>query len=78
MEVEDMYREMLWQKRGRPRELYPNTSSKDAHVPPVCLVVTVASWVEYFIPNIQTRLLAASTHAVVLTYVVFRLYVIVV
>jgi hypothetical protein len=24
----------LWQKRGRPRELYPNVSSKDADVPP--------------------------------------------
>nr|AAV64230.1 unknown [Zea mays] len=29
-----MYREALWQKRGRPRELYPDVSSKDAHDPP--------------------------------------------
>jgi hypothetical protein len=33
-----MYREMLWQKRGRPRELYPNASSKDTPVPPDLLV----------------------------------------
>jgi hypothetical protein len=32
--MEDMYRESLWQKRGRPRELYPDASSKDAPVPP--------------------------------------------
>jgi hypothetical protein len=29
-----MYRVALWHKRGRPRELYPDVSSKDAHVPP--------------------------------------------
>jgi hypothetical protein len=28
-----MYWEALWQKRGRPRELYPDVSSKDALVP---------------------------------------------
>jgi hypothetical protein len=33
-----MYREKLWWKRGRSRELYPNASSKDAHVPPNLLV----------------------------------------
>ena len=32
--MKDMYREVLWQKRGSPRELYPDVSSKDAHVPP--------------------------------------------
>jgi hypothetical protein len=32
--MKDMYREALWQKRGRPRELYPDVSSKDAPVPP--------------------------------------------
>jgi hypothetical protein len=32
--MKDIYREALWQKRGRPRELYPNVSSKDALVPP--------------------------------------------
>jgi hypothetical protein len=31
--MKDMYRESLWQKRGRPQELYPDVSSKDAHVP---------------------------------------------
>jgi hypothetical protein len=30
----DMYREALWQKRGRPQELYPDVSSKDDLVPP--------------------------------------------
>ena len=29
-----MYREQLWRKRGHPRELYPDASSKDAPVPP--------------------------------------------
>jgi hypothetical protein len=29
-----MYREALWQKRGRPRELYPDVSSKDVPVSP--------------------------------------------
>jgi hypothetical protein len=28
-----MYREKLWWKRCRPRELYPDASCKDAHVP---------------------------------------------
>jgi hypothetical protein len=34
--MKDMYQEALWQKRCRPRELYPDpdVSSKDAHVPP--------------------------------------------
>jgi hypothetical protein len=32
--MKDMYREALWQKRGRSRELYPDVSSKDAPVPP--------------------------------------------
>ena len=31
--MEDMFREQLWRKRGRPRELYPDESSKDAPVP---------------------------------------------
>jgi hypothetical protein len=35
--MKDMYREALWQKRGRPRELYPDVSSKDAPVPPELL-----------------------------------------
>ena len=29
-----MFREQLWRKQGRPRELYPDESSKDAPVPP--------------------------------------------
>jgi hypothetical protein len=32
--MEDMFQEQLWRKRGHPRELYPDTSSKDAHIPP--------------------------------------------
>jgi hypothetical protein len=36
--MKDMYRETLWQKRGRPRELYPDVSSKDAPVPPELFV----------------------------------------
>jgi hypothetical protein len=75
-----MYREMFWQKRGRPRELYPNASSKDAHVPPDLHVLNCdcgrSAWV--FNPNIQTWLFVASIHAVVLTFIVFHLYVFVV
>jgi hypothetical protein len=41
----------------------------------LCLIVTVADWLGYFNPNIQTWLLAASTHVAVLTYVVFHLWV---
>ena len=32
--MKDMYRESLWLKIGHPRELYPDVSSKDSHVPP--------------------------------------------
>jgi hypothetical protein len=66
-----MYRESLWQKRGRPRELYPDVSSKDAHVPPdfLCLIVTVADQLRYVNPNIHTRLLVVSTLVAVLTYI---------
>jgi hypothetical protein len=32
--MKDMYREALWQKRGRPQELYSNVSSKDPPVTP--------------------------------------------
>ena len=31
--MQDMYREEFWRKQGRPRELYPGASSKDAPVP---------------------------------------------
>ena len=34
MQMEDMFREQLWRKWGRPRELYPDESTKDAPVPP--------------------------------------------
>jgi hypothetical protein len=33
-----MYQESLWKKRGHPREIYPEVSSKDAHVHPDILV----------------------------------------
>ena len=32
--MQDMYREQLWQKWSRPKELYPDASSKDAPIPP--------------------------------------------
>ena len=32
--MQEMYREEFWRKRGRPRELYHDASSKDAPVPP--------------------------------------------
>jgi hypothetical protein len=38
-----------------------------------CLTVTVADWLGYVNPNIQTRLLAASTFVAVLTYVAYDL-----
>jgi hypothetical protein len=36
--MKEMYRETLWQKRGRPQELCPDVSSKDAPVPPDLVV----------------------------------------
>jgi hypothetical protein len=39
----------------------------------LCLTVTVSYWLEYVNPNIQTRLLAASTFVAVLTYVAYDL-----
>jgi hypothetical protein len=73
--MKDMYQEALWQKRGRPRELYQDVSSKDASVPPELPVPNCDSgrWLGYVNPNIQTRLLAASTFVVVLTYVSYDL-----
>jgi hypothetical protein len=76
--MKDMYQEALWEKRGRPRELYPDVSSKDAPVPPElpvpnCESVIVADWLGYVNPNIQTRLLAASTFVAVLMYVAYDL-----
>jgi hypothetical protein len=75
-----MYREALWQKRGCPRELYSDVSSKDAPVPPNLPVSNCdcgrSAW--YVNPNIQTRLLAASTFVALLTYVAYDLCVIIV
>jgi hypothetical protein len=42
------------------------------------LIVTVADRHGYFNPNIQTRLLAASTYAIALMYVVCHIFVFVV
>jgi branched-subunit amino acid transport protein len=39
----------------------------------LCLTVTVADWLGYVNPNIQTWLLAASTFVAVLTYVAYDL-----
>jgi hypothetical protein len=39
----------------------------------LCLTVTVADRLGYVNPNIQTRLLAASTFVAVLTYVAYDL-----
>jgi hypothetical protein len=44
----------------------------------LCLTVTVADRLVYVNPNIQTRLLAASTFVAVLTYVSYDLCVIIV
>jgi hypothetical protein len=73
--MKDMYREALWQKRCRPRELYPDVSSKDAHVPPELPVPNCdcgrLAWVCQ--SKHQTRLLVASTFVAVLTYVDYDL-----
>jgi hypothetical protein len=76
--MKDMYRESLWQKRGRPQELYPDVSSKDAPVPSDLPVPNCdcgrPTW--YVNPNIQTRPLATFTLVAVLTYVAYDLCVI--
>ena len=66
--MQEMFREEFWRKRGRPRELYPDVSSKDAPVPPdlLSLTVTVVSRPMFFNRNIRTQRRVASTHAVVL------------
>ena len=73
--MKDMYREALWQKRGRPRELYSDVSSKDVLflLNFLCLTVTVADWLGYINHNIQTRLLAATTFVALWTYVAYDL-----
>ena len=64
--MQEMYREEFWRKRGRPRELYPDASSKDAPVPPDLLsqTVTVVSQPMFFNQNIRTQPRVASTHVV--------------
>jgi hypothetical protein len=68
-----MYRESLWQKKGRPQELYPDASSKDTPVPPDLPVSNCdccrPAWVCQS-KHLDT-LLAAFTLVVVLTYVVY-------
>ena len=65
--MQEMFREEFWRKRGRPLELYPDASSKDAPVPPDLPVpVTVVSRPMFFNRNIRTQRHVASTHAVVL------------
>jgi hypothetical protein len=73
--MKDMYREALWQKRGRPREFYPTYLVRMLMflLNFLCLTVTVADWLGYVNPNIQTRLLPASTFVAVLTYVPYDL-----
>ena len=63
-----MFREQLWRKRGRPRELYPDESSKDAPVPSdlPALTVTVVIRPTCFNRDIRIQWFVASTHAVVL------------
>jgi hypothetical protein len=70
----------LCQKRGRPRELYLDVSSKDALVPPDLPVPNCdcADRLGYVNPNIETQLLVASTFVAVLTYVAYDLCVIIV
>ena len=69
--MQEMYREEFWQKRGRPRELYLDASSKDAPIPPDlpvpnCESVTVVFRSTCFNRDIQTQRCVASTHAVIL------------
>ena len=66
--MQDMYREEFWRKRGRPRELYPDASSKDAHVPPDLPVpnCNCSFPTDVFNRDIQTQQRIASTHAVIL------------
>ena len=63
-----MFREQLWRKQGRPRELYPDESSKDAPVPPDLHVPNFDCGrpADVFNRDIRTQWLVASTHAVIL------------
>jgi hypothetical protein len=82
--MQDMYREQLWRKRGRPTELYPDMSSKDAPVPPD---LPVPNYDYGFVAHVfQSRHLDAvaccfyicSRFNVVIVYVSFSSFVLVV
>ena len=66
--MQEMHREEFWRKWGRPRELYPDASSKDATVPPDLSVpnCVYGFLAHVFNRNIWTQRRVASTHAVVL------------
>ena len=66
--MQEMFQEEFWRKQGRPRELYPDASSKDAHVPPDLPVPNCDCGfpTHVFNRNIRTQRRVASTHAVVL------------
>jgi hypothetical protein len=69
--MQDMYREQLWRKRGRPRELYPDMSSKDAPVPPDLPIPNCDCGFTahvFQLTSKQAQLRVASTHAVVLMW----------
>lgn len=59
--MEDMFREELWQKQGRPRDFYPDVFSKDVPVPPNLLSVTVDGRHTLFNQDTQTQLGAAGS-----------------
>jgi hypothetical protein len=73
--MKDMYQKALWQKRGRPRELYPDVSSKNAHVPPKLSVPNCDCGRPAWICQSKhpDTVLAASTFVAVLTYVAYDL-----
>ena len=64
--MQEMFREEFWQKRSRPRELYPDASSKDAPVPPDLHVPNCDCGfpAHVFNRNIRTQRRVASTHVV--------------
>ncbi|XP_066397517.1 uncharacterized protein [Miscanthus floridulus] len=69
--MEDIFWEQLWRKRGCPRELYPDESSKDVTVSPElhvpnCDCGRPADVFQSRHPEFRTQRLVASTHAVVL------------
>ena len=66
--MQEMFREEFWRKQGRPRELYPDASSKDAPslLTSLSLTVTVVFRATCLNRDIQTQRRVASTHAVIL------------